>query len=235
MGALSPRGGNGVARRKAPRAALLGGVAVLCAGLFAAGFLAAQRLFTPGCAQAGRTDGGAVRLHVTGPGAADRIADPEAYRLRLWGKVEKELSLTLDEVKALPSVETDAPLACVVGWEDHALWRGVPVRDVVALAGPQEDGRYLTFRDDETFSSSLSMEYVLTGRPLLAYEVNGRELPRIHGWPLRVVAPGKWGYKWVKWVTEIEVTDRGYEGSYERMGFSLDGDADGPKLEAERR
>jgi DMSO/TMAO reductase YedYZ molybdopterin-dependent catalytic subunit len=174
-------------------------------------------------------------LHVTGPGAADRIADAEAYRLRVWGKVERELSLTLDDVKALPAVETDAPLACVVGWEDHALWRGVPIRDLVALAGPQEDGRYLTFRDDKTFSSSLSMEYVLAGRPLLAYEVNGRDLPRIHGWPLRVVAPGKWGYKWVKWVTEIEVTDRGYEGSYERMGFSLDGDADGPKLEAEKR
>ena len=52
------------------------------------------------------------------------------------------------------------------------------------------------------------MAYIQSGKPILAYQVNGQDLPREHGWPLRVVAPEKWGYKWVKWVTQIEVTDR---------------------------
>lgn len=50
-----------------------------------------------------------------------------------------------------------------------------------------------------------------------------------------MVAPGKWGYKWVKWVTEIEVQDRGYEGTYEKAGFSLNGNMDEPKTEAGKR
>ncbi|MFO8006309.1 MAG: molybdopterin-dependent oxidoreductase [Candidatus Brocadiia bacterium] len=174
------------------------------------------------------------KLHVTGPGAASRIGDADSYRLRVWGKVEQEQSLDLHRLHGMETVATDAPLACVVGWTDHALWRGVPIRDVVRLARPEPDATHVVFTDDKDFSSSLSLDYVRTGRPILAWEVNHRPLPRIHGWPLRVVAPGKWGYKWVKWVTSIEVTDRGHEGNYESMGFSLDGDAGEPKLEADK-
>jgi DMSO/TMAO reductase YedYZ molybdopterin-dependent catalytic subunit len=187
------------------------------------------------CAPPDLNGEGPAALHVTGSTPSERIADAEGYRLRVWGKVEREMSLTLDEVRALPAVEIEAPLNCVVGWTDKGLWRGVPLRDLIQLARPTAEGTHVLFGDDGDFSSSLSLEYVLAGKPILAYELNGQELPRIHGWPLRVVAPDKWGYKWVKWVTEIEITDRGYEGNYERMGFSLDGDADGPRTEAERR
>jgi DMSO/TMAO reductase YedYZ molybdopterin-dependent catalytic subunit len=173
-------------------------------------------------------------LHLTGPAPYERIADTESYRLEVGGLVGRELSLSLDEIKAMPAVQTDAPLDCVVGWTDHAVWRGVPVRDVIAPARPDPEGGFVVFRDDRDYSATLSMDYVLGGEPILAWEVNGRPLPREHGWPLRVVAPGKYGYKWVKWVTEIEVSDRGYEGTYEESGFSLDGDADGPRTEWER-
>jgi DMSO/TMAO reductase YedYZ molybdopterin-dependent catalytic subunit len=174
-------------------------------------------------------------LHLTGSEPGSRIPDADAYRLHIRGKVRREMKLSLEEIRRLRSVSVDAPLDCVVGWTDHAIWTGVPLRDVVARAGPLPDGRFAVFRDDRGFSSTLSMEYVRTGRPILAWEVNGRPLPREHGWPLRVVAPGKWGYKWVKWVTEIELSDRGYEGTYESKGFSLDGDSDKPRLEAQRR
>jgi DMSO/TMAO reductase YedYZ molybdopterin-dependent catalytic subunit len=172
-------------------------------------------------------------LHVTGGDVAGRISDPAAYRLRVWGKVNKELSLTLQDIKAMPTVQTDAPLECVVEWTDRAMWEGVPIRDVIRLAGPQADGKFLVFRDDRDFSSSLSMDYVQTGKPILAWKVNGADLPRDQGWPIRVVAPDKWAYKWVKWVTQIEVTDRGYEGSYESAGFSLDGDLNKPRTQQE--
>ncbi len=176
-----------------------------------------------------------TELHITGSEPNNRISDGKSYRLRVWGKVKTELSLTLDEIKAMPSVERGNPLDCVVGWTDKATWKGVLISDVLGKAGVEPDGKFVVFRDDKDYSSTLSMDYVNSGKPILAYEVNGGPLPREHGWPLRVVAPEKWGYKWVKWVTEIEVTNRGYEGTYEDAGYSLDGDLNGPKLEADKK
>jgi DMSO/TMAO reductase YedYZ molybdopterin-dependent catalytic subunit len=172
-------------------------------------------------------------LTVTGYEPDKRISDLDAWRLRVWGEVDKELSLTYGELKAMGMSDTDAPLNCVLGFTDYRDWRGVPIADVLERAGPR--GTFITVRDDRDFSASLSLDYVNTRKPILAWEANGEPLPREHGWPIRVVAPGKYGYKWVKWVTGIEVHSRGYEGTYESSGFSLDGDADGPKTEAERR
>jgi DMSO/TMAO reductase YedYZ molybdopterin-dependent catalytic subunit len=173
-------------------------------------------------------------LHTTGPDPTERIKDAETYRLRIWGKVGKEVSLSLSDIKAMASVETDAPLKCVVGWTDHAVWRGVRIREVIEVAEPQPDAAYLVFHDDRKFSATLDMEYVRTGKPILAYDVNGLALPREHGWPLRVVAPGKYGFKWVKWLTSIELTNRGYEDTYESSGWSLNGNVDEPATEAEK-
>jgi DMSO/TMAO reductase YedYZ molybdopterin-dependent catalytic subunit len=173
-------------------------------------------------------------LFITGPEPDKRISDAAAYRLRIYGKVGKEVSLTLDDVKALPVHETDDPVICVLDKVGHVLWRGARIADVIEAAGPDPEATTLVFHDDRNFSASLSLDYVRSGQPLLAWSANGQELPRVHGWPLRVVAPGKWGFKWVKWVTAIELTDRGYEGTYERMGFSLNGNRDEPKLEADK-
>lgn len=175
------------------------------------------------------------RLLVTGADPDKRIPDGRTYRLRIWGKVGKETSLTLEQVMALPAHETDVPLDCVTGRTDRALWRGARIADVIALAQPDPDATFLVFRDDRDFSSSLSMDDVRSGRPLLAWSADGQELPRVQGWPLRVVAPGKWGYKWVKWVTSIELTNRGYEGTYEGHGYSLDGDRNKPETEADKQ
>jgi DMSO/TMAO reductase YedYZ molybdopterin-dependent catalytic subunit len=200
-------------------------VALTLVGLFAWDMAARRR-------QALRS--GPTVLHTTGSNRADRFADASAYRLHIEGLVGRPLTLTLDQITSMPATETDAPLSCVVGWTDHAVWRGVPIRDVLATADPDPRAGYVVFRDNIDFSATLSMDYIETGKPLLAWQVNGEPLPREHGWPLRVVAPGKWGYKWVKWVTQVELTDRGYEGTYEESGFSLDGDLDEPKLQAEK-
>ncbi len=173
-------------------------------------------------------------LFETGFEPEDRIADLSTYRLRVYGKVAEEVSLTYDEVRALPARETDDDVICVLGKKGHVLWRGARIADVIAKARPDPDAKTLVFHDDRDFSASLSLDYVRSGKPLLAWGANGQDLPRVHGWPLRVVAPGKWGYKWVKWVTSIEVTDRGYEGNYESNGFSLNGNRDEPPTEAEK-
>ena len=213
--------------RRRRSAGMLGALSILALALFLAGTGLGVRARMKLVAARQRP------LHETGPDPSGRIADAEAYRLRVWGLVDEELSLTLDDVKSLPAVVRDEPLACVVGWADYRQWRGAALRDVLALAGPR--GQFVTIHDDRDFAASLEMDYALGGRPILAWEAGGDTLPRTHGWPLRVVAPGKWGYKWVKWVTEIEVHDRGYEGTYEENGFSLDGDLSKPRTEAEKR
>ena len=174
------------------------------------------------------------KLLVTGVDPDKRISDPQTYRLRIWGKVGKETSLTLAQVKALPTHEEESVLPCVTGFTGRVVWHGARIADVIAAAQPDADATYLVFHDDRDFSSTLSMDYVRSGQPLLAWAGNGQELPREQGWPLRVVAPGKWGYKWVKWVTSIELTDRGYEGTYESQGFSLDGNRNESETEADK-
>ena len=210
--------------------AWIGVVLVLAAGLTVWRFWLERPL--PPLQPYGRSG---LALRVTGADPYEREFDEQTFRLRVYGNVQQEQALSLDDVRAMTSVETGDPLMCVLDWANQARWRGVPIRDVLRKAGLQTDGTFVVFRDDRDFSSSLSMAYIETGAPILAYEVNGEPLPREHGWPLRVVAPGKWGYKWVKWVTELEVTDRGYEGSYESRGFSLDGDVNKPQREADVR
>lgn len=106
-------------------------------------------------------------LHVTGHRAREREIDADTYRLRVTGLVENELSLTLDQVVAVPSQVTDVPLECVLNWKDHAYWRGAAIRDVIAGAKPKPEGRWLVFRDNDKFSASLDMDYVQNSKPLL--------------------------------------------------------------------
>ncbi|MHC4788200.1 MAG: molybdopterin-dependent oxidoreductase, partial [Planctomycetota bacterium] len=130
--------------RRALRSAGLGALLVLAAVPFAyalAVMLAAGPRMAP--------------LHLTGADPSERIADARAYRLRIRGKVRSELSLSLHEIAALPAVELDEPLACVVGWTDRATWRGPRIRDVLALAGIEPAGRFAVFHDDRDFSASL--------------------------------------------------------------------------------
>jgi DMSO/TMAO reductase YedYZ molybdopterin-dependent catalytic subunit len=174
------------------------------------------------------------KLHLTGSQPYNHFSNAQTYRLRIYGKVGREITLTIDDVKALKSAEIDAPLDCVVGWTDRARWKGVAIRDIIALALPDKKARFALLRDDRNYSASLSLDYIATGKPILAYEVNGKPLPAEQGWPLRVAAPDKWGYKWVKWVKEIEITDRGYEGTYESTGYSLNGNRNEPMLESDK-
>ena len=203
-------------------------VVLACLGLVVGAGLSCSRSAKPG------TLTPLDKLLVTGDEPTKRIPDAQAYRLRIWGKVGKETSLTLEQVMALPAHESNAPMNCVTGHTDRAVWRGALIADVIAAAQPQPDATFLVFRDDRDFSSSLSMDDVRNGQPLLAWSVDGQDLPRVQGWPLRVVAPDKLGYKWVKWVTSIELTNRGYEGNYERDGYSLNGNCNEPQTESEK-
>jgi len=175
------------------------------------------------------------KLHITGAQPYNRFNSIEDYRLRIYGLVDREMNLSYNEITALQGKTVQDPLSCILGWTDKAEWYGPPISAIIRKANPKPEGTFVVFSDNKNYSSSLSMEYIMSEKPILACMVNNETLPPEHGWPFRVVAPGKWGYKWMKWVTEIEITNRGYEGTYEKRGFSLNGDVTEPLMERDKK
>ena len=112
------------------------------------------------------------------------------------------------------------------------LWEGVLVRDLFDRAGVLPEAKTVIFRSVDGYSTSLFLDYLYDNDIILAHKVNGVALPPELGYPFQVVAEGKWGYKWSKWVHEIEVSDDVfYEGHWESQGFSNKADLDEPFLD----
>ena len=129
--------------------------------------------------------------------------DASEWRLSVIGAVERELELAYDDLDRRRGVT--AVIDCTGGWYSEQDWRGVPVADVLDQAGTSPNAASITVTSATGYYRRFSMqearEYVL------ATHVGGRPLSRGHGYPVRLVAPGKRGFEWVKWVTSIEVNE----------------------------
>ncbi|MFH1036020.1 MAG: molybdopterin-dependent oxidoreductase [Pseudomonadota bacterium] len=145
--------------------------------------------------------------------------DGKAFRLSVSGLVDKPLSLSYEEVLALPSQTRLANLPCVEGWDEKLLFQGVPVLELLSMAGTKPRGDTVIFRSAEGYSSALPLEFVKKARVLLAYKINGLTLDAKRGFPLQVVAEHKLGYKWVKWVVAVELSDQPHLGYWEKRGY----------------
>jgi DMSO/TMAO reductase YedYZ molybdopterin-dependent catalytic subunit len=152
------------------------------------------------------------------------------YRLSVGGLVDQPKELTYSEVTSgFPGYEKVVRLDCVEGWSATVLWRGVLVRDLIDEAGAKTSARTVIFRAVDGYSTSFPIEYFYDRDILLAYQMNGVTLPDERGFPFQVVAEDKWGYKWCKWVTAIELSDDvEYRGYWESRGYANDGDLDKP-------
>ena len=151
--------------------------------------------------------------------------DKDDYRLEVTGLVDDPLELTYDEVLERETFEKVVTLYCVEGWSVDILWEGVKLADVLEQAGFDESASTVIFRAEDGYSSSLPLDFVLERDLLLAYKMNGVTLPPERGFPFQVVAEDKLGYKWVKWLTSIEVSnDSDYEGFWEERGYSNEAD-----------
>jgi len=149
-----------------------------------------------------------------------RKVDPRSYRLKVTGLVAKPLSLTYEQALALPHVKRVENLPCVEGWSERLLFEGVRIMDLVAKAGAEAKATIVIFHTaGGLYSSSLSLEYVKRADALLAFKVNGLTLNQKRGYPFQVVAPHKLGYKWVKWVSAIELSAKPYQGYWEKRGY----------------
>lgn len=154
--------------------------------------------------------------------------DIESYELKVSGLVEDPKIYTYDEViNNHQSYEKVVTLDCVEGWSVKILWEGLLVKDLLAGAKPLPDAEVVIFHAYDGYTTSLPLEYITDKDILIAYKMNDVVLPPERGFPFELVAESKWGYKWIKWITEIELSDDvNYRGFWEQRGYSNSGDLD---------
>lgn len=145
--------------------------------------------------------------------------DGDTWTLTIEGLVDNETILSLDDIRAMNSTEVTAILKCVEGPSGTAVWKGVPLGQVLDQVGIRSDAKEVVFQGSDGYHSSLTLDEAYEGDVLLCYEMNGEPLPRGQGYPLKLVAPGKYGYKWVKWIYRIEVVDYDHKGYWESRGW----------------
>jgi DMSO/TMAO reductase YedYZ molybdopterin-dependent catalytic subunit len=152
--------------------------------------------------------------------------DLETYRLKVGGLVENPLEYTLEEATDNhQSYQKVVTLNCVEGWRVKILWEGVLVEDLIGKAKASPEANTVIFHAYDGYTTSLPLDYIMEQDIMLAYKMNGVVLPPERGAPFELVAESKWGYKWIKWVTEIELSnDANYQGYWERRGYSNDAD-----------
>jgi DMSO/TMAO reductase YedYZ molybdopterin-dependent catalytic subunit len=162
-----------------------------------------------------------------------QYVDIENYQLELAGLVNTPTQLTYDEVLELQKYSKVVTLYCVEGWDATILWEGVLVKDLIDEAGgAQSSANTVIFHAYDGYTTSLSLDYILNNDIMIAYKMNDVALPPERGYPFQLVAEDKWGYKWIKWITKIELSDDpNYRGYWERAGYNNKGDLSGPKFE----
>ena len=144
--------------------------------------------------------------------------DAGEYVLRVDGEVRDQLSLPLEELKGLPAVERQVILDCVGTPRNVSTMRGVLFSTLLERAGPAPGVRTAIFYCADGYFTTHPIEDLTSTEAFMAYSVDGSEVPEL-GYPLRLVAEGKYGYKWAKWVVRIELVSGTPKGHWEQRGL----------------
>lgn len=158
---------------------------------------------------------------IKGPQHIDR----NSYRLKIKGLSDGEHDYAYgDIINNHQNYKKVVTLNCVEGWRMTILWEGVLVKDLIDAAKIPQDASTVIFRAYDGYSTSFPLGYILDNNILMASKINGVELPPERGFPFQLVAEDKFGYKWIKWITEIEFSsDNSFEGYWESRGYSNSG------------
>jgi DMSO/TMAO reductase YedYZ molybdopterin-dependent catalytic subunit len=150
----------------------------------------------------------------------------ENYSLTVTGLVNNELEYTYDEVLYnYPSFKKVVTLRCVEGWSVTILWEGIQLKDLIADAEVNPEATTVIFYAYDGYSTSLPLGYIIDNNIMMAYKMNNVTLPPERGFHFQLVAESKWGYKWIKWITAIELSDNeDYRGFWESRGYPNDAD-----------
>lgn len=169
--------------------------------------------------------------------AQDPVVDVNTWRLRIDGDVQRAIEIDYRSLRTLPATEVTKTLECVSNFVTNcelapfgcdlistARWKGVRLRDTLTLAGGLTPGvTTLTVVSADDYTSTLPIEVALDPETLLVYEMNGGLLPREHGYPARILVPGRYGMKNAKWVIALQPRGRMADDWYGQRGWTKDG------------
>jgi len=146
------------------------------------------------------------------------------YRLTVNDLVNHSLSLTYEDIVNNFTLQNEVDtLDCVEGWSVTCLWQGVLISDILKEAGVQPGATTLIFTASDGYTTALSINYTIQNNLILAYKMNNVTLPVSAGFPLMLIVPNQYGYKWIMWVTQIDVSnDSSYLGYWESQGYPND-------------
>jgi DMSO/TMAO reductase YedYZ molybdopterin-dependent catalytic subunit len=146
------------------------------------------------------------------------------YRLSINGLVNKTVEYTYDKIIGeFQSYQKIVTIYCVEGWSAKILWEGFLVSDLIKEAGVNSSAVAAIFYASDGYSTELPLDYITNNNIILAYKMNGLTIPPERGFPFELVAESQYGYKWIKWVTGIELTnDPNYLGYWESRGYPND-------------
>jgi DMSO/TMAO reductase YedYZ molybdopterin-dependent catalytic subunit len=150
----------------------------------------------------------------------------DEYELEIFGLVKEPKNFKyLDILEKFESYKKVVTLHCVEGWDARILWEGILLSELIGIENVTPEAKTVIFHAYDGYTTSFPVEYILENDILLAYKMNEVTLPAIRGFPFQLVAESKWGYKWIKWVTQIELSDdEDYRGFWESRGYSNEGD-----------
>ncbi len=151
--------------------------------------------------------------------------DIKSYKLKVTGLVQNQKSYTYDEVVSSHQLyKKVVTLNCVEGWSVSLLWEGMLVNDLLQESSPLPNAKVVIFHAYDGYTTSLPLDYIVKNNILMAYKMNEITIPPERGFPFQLVAESKWGYKWIKWITGIELSDDvSYQGYWESRGYSNSG------------
>ena len=151
-----------------------------------------------------------------------QYVDVKNYKLSITSLVNNPKEYTYAEVvQNHEGYEKVVTLNCVEGWSATVLWKGLLVRDLLAEVEPLPETKVIIFHAYDGYTTSFPIEYVMDNDILMAYHMNGSFLLPERGFPFQLVAESKWGYKWIKWITKIELSDDiHHRGYWEQRGYS---------------
>jgi DMSO/TMAO reductase YedYZ molybdopterin-dependent catalytic subunit len=215
------------------RTLVLGGMGILIAG---GGYDLLRRLY--GIATFSY-DGTQYKGHVVQPITPDdqfycvtkNVVDPRVnaslWRLEVTGLVKMRQTYRLERLKSLPAVTQETTLMCIsngldAGLMSNAFWKGVPLNVLLNAAMPLPGAAKVRLHGVDNYTDTFPLEKAMDPTTLVVYEMNGEPLPDRHGFPARVIVPGYFGEKHVKWITRIEVADENAIGFYEKQGWGPD-------------
>ena len=152
--------------------------------------------------------------------------DNQTYRLEITGLVQNNNDYTYEEVvSGYTAYKKVVTLHCVEGWRVTILWEGILLKDLLADSVIDPNATTVLFYAYDGYSTALPLDYISDKNILIAYKMNNVTLPPERGFPFQLVAESKWGYKWIKWITTIELSDNeDYLGTWERAGYPNDAD-----------